>query len=86
MSRNIFFPYYSCIDDKETEITAIRFYGLNEQDKSVCLRINDFTPYVYVELDAKYKWDSVKAQLLGNHIDNLLGKSRPLKKGTPDEV
>ncbi len=75
-----FFPYSWHIDDKEEEITSIRIYGLNDNNQNVCIRVDDFTPYVYVELPDKFEWNAGKAQLVSNKLDELLGKKRPLKK------
>ena len=75
-----FFTYSWFIDDKEEEITSIRIYGLNKKNENICVRIDDFTPYVYLELPDGIKWDSGKAQLIGNKLDELLGNQKPLKK------
>jgi DNA polymerase elongation subunit (family B) len=75
-----FFPYSWHIDEKEEEITSIRIYGLNDSSQNVCVRVDDFTPYVYLELPDKFDWTSSKAQLVSNKLDEILGKKRPLKK------
>ena len=75
-----FFVYSWHIDDKEREVTSIRAYGLNKNNENVCLRIDDFTPYVYVQLPEGIPWDEGKAQIVSNKIDELLGHSKPLKK------
>lgn len=80
MQSNKVFPYSWHIDDKERDVTCIRVYGLDEDNKSVCLRIDDFTPYAYLELPTNIEWNSGNAQLLSSKIDELMGNSRPLKK------
>ena len=82
MEQQVKFYIYSWfIDDSEEEITSIRIYGVNEKNQNVCARVDDFTPYVYIELPPeRINWDAGKAQLVGNKIDELLGKQRPLKK------
>lgn len=82
MEQKVTFYIYSWfIDDSEEEITSIRIYGVNEKNENVCARVDDFTPYVYIELPSeRIVWNSGKAQLVGNKIDELLGKQRPLKK------
>lgn len=35
---------------EEEETTKIKIYGINEKKENVCLRIENFTPYVYIEL------------------------------------
>ena len=74
------FPYSWCIDEKEVEVTSIRIYGLDSQNKNVCLRINDFTPYVYIELPTTFKWNEGNSKLLVQKIDEIMGKNKPLKK------
>jgi DNA polymerase elongation subunit (family B) len=74
------FPYYFYIDEKELEITAIRIYGLNQDNKNICLKINNFTPYIYIELPNNIEWSNAKAQLIGNKIDEIMRESKPLKK------
>jgi DNA polymerase elongation subunit (family B) len=75
-----FFSYAWHIDEDEPEITAIRIYGLDEEGKNVCVRVNNFTPYVYLELPENIPWDAAKAQMLGLKIDELMGNQRPLTK------
>ena len=48
MKQDSIFIYYWHIDEKDEEITKIRAYGLDKNNKNVCLLINDFTPYVYL--------------------------------------
>lgn len=44
------FAYYLCVDEKETDCTPIRIYGVNEHRETICIRIDDFYQYCYVEL------------------------------------
>ena len=80
MQKQEFFAYQWHIDDNEPEITSIRVYGLTADRKNVCLRIDNFTPYVYLELPTNYNWDHGYAQLIGNKIDEMLGDKRPVQK------
>ena len=80
MSKNTLFSYYWFVDDKEEDITSLRVYGLGDNNENICLRITDFTPYVYLELPSNIDWNETKAQLLGDKLDNLMGKQKPLKK------
>lgn len=79
MSRGSFFVYSWHLDEHEKEVTSIRAYGLNEKSENVCLRIDDFTPFVYLELPA-FDWTDVLAKIVVDKIDELMGKQRPLKK------
>jgi DNA polymerase elongation subunit (family B)/ribonuclease HI len=79
-STQSFFVYSWHIDEKEREVTSIRAYGLNKNNENICIRIDDFTPYVYVQLPEGIPWDEGKAQIVANKIDELLGHNKPLKK------
>lgn len=74
------FIYDWFIDEKEVNVTSIRIYGINQEGKNICLRVNNFTPYVYIELPDNIRWNNGKAQLVCNKINNILGEYRPLKK------
>ena len=80
MQQNYFFPYSWHVDESEEEITSIRVYGLDKNNKNVCLRIDNFTPYIYMELPSYIKWTSSKAQMVANKIDEIAGFKKPLKK------
>jgi DNA polymerase elongation subunit (family B) len=80
MKKGQFFAYSWKIDKKEEDVTAIRIYGIDENNMNICVRVNNFTPYVYVELPDKITWTQAKAQIVGNKIDELLGERKPLEK------
>ena len=79
MSIDKIFAYYWHLDEKEEEITSIRIYGLDKNNKNICLRITDFTPYIYLELPENINW-KLNAQILGNKLDEILKDNRPIKK------
>ena len=80
MEQHNFFIYQWHIDEKEEEVTAIRIYGIDEENNNVCLRVNNFTPFVYLELPDNIKWNESKAQIVSNKLDTLLGDKRPIIK------
>ena len=75
-----FFPYSWCVDETETEITRIRVYGIDDTNKNICICIDNFAPYVYIELPTDIHWTQSKAQLVGNKLDELCKYNKPLKK------
>jgi DNA polymerase elongation subunit (family B) len=77
MEKSIMFPYSWHIDEKEENITAIRVYGLNRKNENVCLRIDDFTPFVYLELPT-ILWTNTSETRLINKINSMLGEKKPL--------
>jgi DNA polymerase elongation subunit (family B) len=82
MSFRKFFPYYWCIDEKEVNLTCIRIYGLNKSNQNICLRIDNFYPYCYVDLndlvknDQTFDWSSDKINKVKSKIDELCGKDK----------
>ena len=80
MEADNIFVYAWYEDKRETEVTSLRVYGLNKKNETTCLRIDDFTPYVYLELPTNIEWSSSKAQLLATKLDEMLGNQKPLKK------
>lgn len=72
---------YSWKDDKQqSEITSMRIYGIGENNETICMRVDDFAPYVYLELPRHMEWSASKVQLLGNKLDEFLKERKPLKK------
>lgn len=72
MKTNTIFAYSWHIDPKEDRITSKRIYGITKDNKNVCIRIDNFTPFVYIELPENITWTNGKAQLVGNKLDSLL--------------
>lgn len=70
MTKSICFPYSWYIDEEETEVTSIRIYGLDEENKNVCLRVDNFHPYIYIELPY-HKWNT-------NNISGVISKIKGL--------
>lgn len=79
MKLDIVFSYFWHIDDKE-EHTAIRLYGLGNNNENICLRIDDFQPYVYIELPDTIKWDASSTQKVASKIDDLIEGDEDWKK------
>jgi DNA polymerase elongation subunit (family B) len=80
MTTTRFFTYAWHQDEKEHDITSLRIYGLSDTNKNVCVRVSNFTPYVYLELPETVSWTESQAQQLGNKIDDLMGGAKPIMK------
>lgn len=80
MQKAQFFPYSWHVDESQEEFTSIRIYGLNKKNENVCVMVDDFTPYVYIELPTRVRWNATKAQILGDKIDSLMGRQKPVRK------
>ena len=76
---NSAFVYSWHIDESQKDVTSIRAYGLDKSNKNVCLRIDDFTPYIYLELPSYIGWTQGKAQIVLNKINEIMGNLKPLK-------
>lgn len=48
--REAFIYTWSVEDDTENHKFHIRMYGIDEEEKNVCLHVRDFMPYFYIEL------------------------------------
>lgn len=72
-----FFPYSWHIDEKEVNNTCIRIYGLNEKDESVCVRVNDFTPFCYLELPTHIDWTEDLAMTVVSAIRKKIPQNEP---------
>jgi DNA polymerase elongation subunit (family B) len=77
---NKFFTYSWFVDDSNCEVTNIRIYGIGQQGENICVRVNNFTPYIYLELPPEITWTQSTSQLVSNKIDDLLGEKKPLTK------
>jgi len=60
--------------------TSIYIYGLSEEDKKVAIKIPNFKPWVYLELDKKIKWDKGKLEVLYIYLKKRLNKNCPIRK------
>ena len=81
MENHKAFAYYWTIDEEEHDVTVIRVYCITEDDKTIVLKISDFTPYVYLELpqrnqQGKILWDSHSASVLASQIAEKVGTER----------
>lgn len=80
MEKFTMFPYSWHMDEDEEDVTAMRVYGLDNNNENVCVRIDNFTPFVYLELPENVPWTASKAQQVGNKLDAMLGDRKPLVK------
>jgi len=81
MNESLIFTYQWHIDPLEKDVTVIRIYGVDENNKSICIRVDDFTPYVYIELPSVVGgWTAATISRVGVKIDEMCGGGRPLKK------
>ena len=71
------FSYSWSINEEEENLTEIRIWGLNYNNKSVCLKIRDFSPYIYLELPDNYDYFRNMHLIteIRNKISSICGKN-----------
>jgi DNA polymerase elongation subunit (family B) len=78
MIKAITFQAYKWEVEETTEETIIYIFGLDAKNKSVAVKVPDFKPYVYLELDPAIVWSEAKVQLLKTQIKALLKDHPPV--------
>lgn len=76
MNGNLF-TYSWFLDEKETERTVIKVYGVNKENETICLLIEDFSPYAYVELP-DIEWNQGRLSQLMDKINSFMRDKKPL--------
>jgi DNA polymerase delta subunit 1 len=59
---------------------VIYIHGLTNENKSIVVKVIDFKPWAYVELDPKITWTNGKVELLYSHLRQILHDNFPIKK------
>ena len=83
--ENLVYTYQWHYDDKTEERSTIHMFGLDCENKSVYVKINGFTPYVYMEIPEDIDWyNEYNNKNLFSKIDEICGKfgfkNRPVSK------
>jgi DNA polymerase delta subunit 1 len=76
---NVCFQAYKWEIVETDENINIYIFGLNEKDEKIAVRIPDFKPYIYLELDKSIKWNDNKVELLKSYLKDKMGDLFPLK-------
>jgi len=74
-----FFSYDWSTEETDDEM-KINIYGIDEKQKNVLVSVNDFTPYLYIELPVTITWDKNKAMLVKDKLLKVLGRNSTLQK------
>jgi len=75
-----FYVYSWFTEHSEDDPLQIRIYGVDKDNKTICAKVSNFTPYVYIELPESITWNDSNAQLIGDKIDYLLKHRKPIQK------
>lgn len=77
---NDFFAYSWHIDENETNKTIIRIYGLDSKNENVCVIVENFYPYIYVELPSNINWTESLLNPIIEKIEKFMQSTPPLEK------
>jgi len=58
---------------------CIHIHGFTLENKRITVKIPDFKPYIYLELDSKIKWTQSNVELLKSFLKEKMGKNFPIK-------
>lgn len=65
---------------------SLRIYGITDEGKTTCLVVNDFKPFVHVELPANINWRAKtedgqpRVKRVMNSLNEILGNMKPVEK------
>jgi DNA polymerase elongation subunit (family B) len=75
-----FFVYQWSVEE-DNDSTLIRAYGITQDNKTLYVRIDDFTPYCYIELPSEMEWTESRIELVSNRLSTLNQKLfQPVKR------
>ena len=76
-----FFAYQWSVDEKNDDSTLIRIYGMTSEGKNVYVRVDNFTPYCYIELPTHIEWTNSKINLVSEKLSKMNRKLyQPVKQ------
>ena len=70
--KDLIFPYSWHVIDSDDNCD-IYIYGIGRKQKSMCIKVIGFQPYVYLELSPNIEWNQSSANQLSRKIDELCG-------------
>ena len=76
MTQTVFTYDWTIEEDDDQDGNIIRIWGLDQNNKSVCLIVDDFKPYVYMELPNDITWTPEKIVRVKNKIYEILYNSK----------
>lgn len=78
MQADEVFLYSWWLDDTGESI-SIRVYGIDKNNNNTCIIVDDFEPYVYLELPSKIKWTETRAKMLFLKLKETVGSTAPIR-------
>ena len=74
VSDTVFVYQWHC--EESDNITKIHVFGIDEENKNVYILINDFTPYIYLEIPESIKLNDFTEINLKNKIKEICGHNK----------
>lgn len=66
-----FYAYAWHVDEEYQDGTFIRIYGLDDLNRNVCVSVNGFRPFAWLELPHFIKWTRSKVEVLNRYLKRL---------------
>ena len=79
MNRGIIFKTIYWCHEEEDDSSIIHIGGRTSDNKSVHLIVENFTPFIYIELPQHVKWNQIKLNILFRWLKERLGDYAPIK-------
>ena len=76
--QQVFIYDWAYENDEESHQTLIRCFALNEKNETVCLNIEDFSPYLYLELPTNIQWGRGQIDHLRNDLEKIFFPYQPI--------
>ena len=72
---------YEWADEEDTfqNISIIRMFGITRNNKTVMCRIENFSPFCYMELPTEIKWNETNLGVLHNAMKTQMNSCMPIK-------
>jgi DNA polymerase delta subunit 1 len=70
---------YWSVEETEDYECIIHVSGLTENQETVQVQVEGFTPYVYLELPRRIKWNKAKCNAVFKHFKNIMKQKGPIK-------
>lgn len=76
-SKGTMFTYSWHVDKQDPSTTTIRIYGLDQKNRNTVLIVEDFKPYVYLQLPDDIEWSYSRMNKLTTRLTELLREHTP---------
>lgn len=79
MVKSVTFQALKWEINEDEDGVVMHIHGLDRKNRRVAVKVPDFKPYIYLELDSKVKWTEGKLELLRAFLRNSLHSNFPVK-------